>query len=382
MIEGLKLTIPQRLQFLRIVVTISLLISVCLSINLWGGYRDFPHAPLLTFNFNIVPYDSVIISLSCFFLVASLFFKNTRSFIFLALLLTVFLILLDINRLQPWFFYYSIILFIFLFYNGRVDDSNKFTATFIILQFVIASIYLFSGISKINSTFVSNDFIELISPLKNSLTARQFLFVTKVGITIPYVLIFIGLGLIITPLRYLAITLGCVIHLCLIVFLLPSKSNQNYALWFMNIVFLGVLFLLFSGKTKQRYFSPAILFQKPLFYIIMILFWVFPFRNLTNNYPNNLASNFKSGNNNSFELTLTKWQLNQVEPYIKHFFVKKDTLYNLQYNKWCLHELKTDCYPEDIVFKVIYNQFYKIAILNVKETQFIIKPKQRLFSTK
>ena len=382
MIEGLKLSIPQRLQLLRIVITVSLLISVCLSFNLWAGYRYFPYTPVLHLDFITPPYDSVFILSSFLCLITSLFFKYTRTFIFIAILINLFLVLFDINRLQPWFYYYNAMLFVFLFYNGRVDDSNKFTSTFIILQFIIAAVYVYSGISKLNSNFISTDFIEIISPIKSVLTARQFLFFTKMGSAIPYTLIFIGLGLIITPLRYLAITLGCITHICLIIFLFPSSNNQNYALWFMNLVFLLALFLLFSGKTKQRYFSPAILFQKPLFYLIFIVFWILPFFNLVNMYPSNLSGNFKSGNVNTMQFSITKNQHNQLAPFIKHFFTQKDTLYFVQYNNWCLQELKSDCNPEEEVFSALCVQLTKSFSPIVKETQFIIKPKQTLFTTK
>jgi len=382
MIEGLKLTIPERMQFLRIVVTFSLVVSICLSFNLWGGYRYFPSVPVFDFKFSLAPYDAIVIGLSCVLLFASVFLRKTRLFIFLALLLNISLVLFDLNRLQPWFYYYNAILFVFLFYDGRVDDSNKYTGVFIILQFIIASVYLYNGFSKLNANFVSNDFVTIIKPLKSLLTERQFVFVSKIGITIPYLLMFIGLGLIITPIRYLAITLGCFIHLCLFIFLFPSSTNQNYALWFMNIVFLIMLFILFSSKTKQRYFSPAILFQKPLFYLIMILFWVLPFFNSQNKWPNNLSGNYKSSNSASIELILGKQQHNLLPFYIKHFFKQKDTLFTLQYNEWCLNELKIDCYPENELFSVIYLQLAKPLPAFVKETQFIIKPKQTLFPTK
>lgn len=382
MFEGLKLTIPERLQVLRITVTFSLVISICLSFNLWGGYRYFPYVPVFDFKFSIVPYDALIIGLSCICLFASVFFKKTRLFIFLALVLNVFLVIFDLNRLQPWFYYYNAVLFVFLFYDGRVDDSNKYTSVFIIIQFIIASVYIYSGLSKLNSSFVSTDFVEIIKPLKPLITQRQFNFVTKTGWAIPYLLLFIGFGLIITPVRYLAIATGSFIHLCLFIFLFPGSHQQNYALWFMNTVFLMVLFVLFSGKTKQRYFSPAILFQKPLFYIIMILFWVLPFFNSQNKWPDNLSGNYKSGNSSALILTVGKQQHGQLPLYVKYFFEQKDTVYTLNYNKWCLNELKTDCYPEMELFNSIYLQIAKPLPAFVKETQFAIKPKQTLFTTK
>ncbi len=382
MLKIVSLTIPQRLQVIRIVITIALLISICLSFNLWGGYRYFPYTPVIKINFIKAPYDCLLILFSCFFLIASLFLKATRKFIFIALLLNVFMVLLDLNRLQPWFFYYNAVLFVFLFYDGRVDNSNNFTSVFIIIQLLIASIYIYNGLNKFNSDFVQNSFIELIEPLKTLFTERQFLFFIKFATSIPYLLLFIGLGLIIVPIRYLAITLGCLIHISLFILLFPSKTNQSYALWFMNNVFLIILFVLFSGKTKQRYFSPAILFQKPIFYFVIIVFFILPTFNLFNKGAINLLCTIKNGNEDNLTLSFTKIQYKQLPLYVKHFCAQLDTLYVLDYNEWCLSELKTDCNVEKKVFEAIYTEIAKPLPKFVKETQFIINTKQSVFTTK
>lgn len=379
MIGGLKLNIPERLRVLRVIITFSMVISVCLSFKLWAGYRYFPYVPVFDFNFVLAPYDTIIIGLSCICLIASVFFNKTKTLIFLALLLNITLVLFDLNRIQPWFYYYSALLFVFLFYNGRVDDSNNHTGIFIMLQLIIASVYTYNGFSKLNTSFVTNDFVEIISPLKSLLTQRQFTFASKIGTIIPYLLIFIGFGLIIKPIRYLAITVSCFIHVCLCVLLFPSVACQNYALWFMNIVFIIAILILFSGKTNQRYFSLPILLQKPLFYLILILFWILPFFNSQNKWPNHLSANFKSSNAPSLKLILGKQQHSELPLYVMYFFNQKDTLFTLNYNNWCLNELKSDCYPENKLFNVIFLQLAKPLPAFVKETQFIIKPKQTLF---
>jgi hypothetical protein len=259
-----------------------------------------------------------------------------------------------------------------------VDDSNKFTSYFIILQIIIASVYFFCGISQLNKLFVDSDFAEIISPLQNMVSERQFEFFKKIGFVSPYLLMFIGLGLIISPIRYLAITLALLMHLLLFVFLFPSEANKNYALWFSNLSFMVMLFLMFSGKTKQRYFSPTFLFQVLAFYPVIVLFVVMPFFNNSGKWPDFLSANFKSGNNNSVVISLSNKSLRNLPTSITRFCYSNYGFQNFDYQNWVLNELHVECYPEKRVFNSIYNYLRDSDKRAVKEIELLVVPKQKL----
>ncbi|MCC6372847.1 MAG: hypothetical protein IT236_17720 [Bacteroidia bacterium] len=369
MIEGLQLTIPHRMSLVRITLTLGLIISVALSFNLWAGQRDFPHTPLFT-NFGIgAPLDILIITLVLILWVASLVMRWQRLLLFFSLALTALLVFSDINRLQPWLYVYGAMLLVFVFYNGRVDDSNRFTSYFIILQIIVASVYFFCGISQFNSHFVDSQFTEIIGPLKSIASERQFNFFVKLGVCVPYVLLFIGIGLIISPIRYLAITLAVVLHVFLFVLMFPLSGNHNYALWFSNLPFGIMVVLLFSGKTKQRYFSPSYLFQTPLFYATVVLFVIMPFFNSAGYWPDYLSANFKSGKNKSVEIRVSESTYQQLPFYQRSFCVPTGKAYSFDYNGWCSNELKVECFPEKPVFNSIYAYLERLETANVKETE-------------
>ncbi len=378
MIEGLSIPIPQRLLLIRVTVCVSLIISIFLTFNLWGGQRSFPYAPAFDLSYIKAPYDYFFVAFFLLFIFGSLFLKKHRLLIFLALLLGAAMVIFDMNRLQPWFYIYCAFLFVLMFYNGRIDDANKFTSFFIVLQLIFCSVYIFNGISQLNSAFIETDFPELISPLQNMMSERQFLFVKKIGVFTPYALILIGVGLLIRVVRYLAITFAVIFHILLIIFLFPTSVNQNYAMWFCNVTFIPLLFLLFSGKTKQRYYSPTLLFQFPLFYLVIILFWVMPFFNPKNLWPDNLSANFKSGNTNAVEIKFTKNVLDVLPPYVQHFCIPADSAFVLDYNSWCRDELNTNCYRENITFNNIYYYLQTQSKASVNDLQMVLKPKQKL----
>ena len=376
--EGLQISIPQRMLLLRTTIILSLIISVFLSMKLWGGYRSVPYTALFANEFIKPPFDFLLIAFTLLSWLASLVMYKQRVFIFISVLLCVFLVSLDINRLQPWFYVYNVVLAVLLFYNGRVDDSNTFTSYFIILQIIFASVYFFCGLSQLNSLFINSDFLDVILPLKTMVSERQFLFFKKMGFIVPYLLMFIGIGLIISPIRYLAITLALFMHFLLLIFLFPSEKNENYALWFSNLSFTVMLFLMFSGKTKQRYFSPTFLFQMPLFYLIVALFVILPFFNASGKWPDFLSSNFKSGNTNSVMISLSEATLEKLPTSIKKFCAPNYGFYVFDYKKWCLHELHADCFPAERVFNSIFNYLKETQATDVKEIELQVIPKQKL----
>ena len=98
MIEGLTIPIPQRLLLIRVTICIALIISVLLSINLWAGERLFPYAPAYESSFVKAPYDYFVIGFFLLVIIASLFLKNHRLLIFLALLIGAAMVFYDLNR--------------------------------------------------------------------------------------------------------------------------------------------------------------------------------------------------------------------------------------------------------------------------------------------
>jgi len=346
---GLQFSIPQRLFFIRIIVTIGLIISFFLSVNLWGGQRFFPSIPVFEQFFLKPPFDYALMVLSILFLIGSTIFYHTRSFIFLALLTNCFLVLFDLNRLQPWFYIYNAVLFIFLFYNGRVDNPDKFTAVFVFIQLIVASVYVYNGISQLrNPNFISTDFYDVILPLKKIMSERQFNFFIGAGKITPFILIFVGVGMLIQPVKYLAISLGLTLHLILFILLFPSAHNSNFALWFMNLVFGGIIVFLFSGKTRQSYFNHLVLFQKPLFYIVVFAFWIMPGMNSKQYWPDALSFNFKSGISAEENILISEPEYANLPFYVKGFCSKNNGAYLLQVKSWCSHELRSEYFDQSV----------------------------------
>ena len=343
MIEGLQLSIPKRMAYIKNILTIGLLVSVLSGLHLWCGEREFPYAPAIQGYYLDGIWEIVLLAMYCVLLLASMFLRKQRLLLFFSMLLAVVLVLADVNRLQPWFYFYNAMLLVFVFYNGRVDDSNKFTAYFITLQLVFASVYFFAGLNRLGTGFIEEEFSHTIAPLQQVLSERHYLFFLRVGVTLPFALLFMGLGLIITPIRYLAIALVIIFHAVLFFIMLPAFGTYNYALWISQLVFIFLAMFLFSGKTKQRYFSPSFLFNLPLFYVLVILFLILPFFNQSGRWPQYLTLDFKNKKPGLHTVGLEQAAYNQLPNYERSFCKVKQGNYEIDYESWCLHELNATC---------------------------------------
>ncbi len=348
-------TIPNRLQSIKLVLCVSLILSMLLSYKLWLVPNNFASIILLT---NLSLPQGVISCLgivSCLLLIGAMFLRKERLLIFLAVLIHALLAINNINLLQPWFIIYNFSLLIFCFYKQRVDDANNFTSIFICLQLVIIAVYFFNGLTKLNTNFVSDVFEPLVSSLKWVITDRQFNFFIKLGSIVPYLLIFISITLSIRYLRYLAVTLILLINTLLLFFLFPSQLQPNVALWLMNIVMLLLVLILFLGKTKQRYFNNTILLQKGVFYFVVSLFFVLPAQCIFTNSSKYFAFNFYSEKQEN-KLFLSTRCYNNLPYYLRYFCAEKGNLYELNTQAWSMNALGTTHINEPFVIMRI-NEF-------------------------
>ncbi len=346
--------ITQRLQLIKLTVLFGILVSVALSHNLWAGQRWFPKVPFLdNYNGLQAPYDYFnligLIGLACL----ALFSESKIPTLFL-ILFSAYLCIDDQNRLQPWFFNYILILFVLLFYKKRVDEPNNYNTVFISIQVLVALIYIFSGIQKFNSFFVKDTFIWMLSPLESILPEKQLTLLHRIGGVVPYIEMGIGLGLLIKPLRFIAVPLVIIMHISILLLLGPLGKSYNHVIWPWNLIMIALNILLFANVKQERFFDVSILFKEVCFYCVLTLMLIFPLFSLNNKYDSYLSSSLYSANTHNCKLILSDKAYNQLPYYIRSF-VTTNADYNILYIKnWALTELGSPCIPEYRTFEKVY----------------------------
>lgn len=379
MIQGLQLSLPRRLLFVRNTLLLSLFFTSIFTFPLWTGYRDFPLTPLWEWS-NADPWLHALLFafllISWFFALVSRF---QRGFILLSLLLSLTLVCMDLNRLQPWFYLFNTMLLLLLFYNGRVDNPNTYASFYVLLQLLLASVYFYAGLHLLNPEFVKESLLPLLEPLKGILSERQFTFVLKTGRVIPYVFLFSGLGLMFDSLRFFAMCFAALIHLGLITMLFPPIDGEDYGLWLSNFTFLALLMLLFSGRIQQRYFSALSLLQKPAFYPFLLVFLILPLLNRRGIWPDHLSSNIRSGNNLEARITLGERSYLAMPPNIRKCCIHENFNYILDYRKWSEETCKAGCLPDERVFRSINTYLLNINGNNTDEISMVILRRYKFF---
>lgn len=160
-----------------------------------------------------------------------------------ALLLWVFLTFFNLYRIQPYYLQLGIILLV-----GALC-KNKEKSAIIILQLYLISMYLWSGIHKINP-FFGEDLHYAIEQAGTILPAGLLKGVADI---VPFIEIGIGIGLFIPFLRNIITFLAIALHIGIIVFLSPLGLDYNIIVIPWNLGMIGVVFGLFFKSDIQLF---------------------------------------------------------------------------------------------------------------------------------
>ncbi len=379
MATGLQLKIFHRLRFIKITLSVGMILSILCSVNLWAGQRWMPTCPVFKNLFFPPPYDYVLLILEIALLIALIFSSKTRVILFFILFLNLGFVILDQNRLQPWFYLYNCFFLVLFFYNWRIDNINNYHSFFIILQLCICAVYIYSGFQKLNPNFVNETYSWFIKPLTELVSERQMNFLVKTGYFIPYLEIAIGIGLLIKPVRFIAITLVIVLHLAILILMGPFGNNYNAVIWPWNLIMIVLVLLLFSGNPMERRFTFSLLFKIPVFYLMMGLFWILPAFNLRNHWETYLSFSLFSGNNHNAKIILSDKAISKLPMYVRHYVYRQSDLNVLLPKLWCVGELKVPLYPEKRIFEQITERVLVLTNSSEEDVKLIYIEKIKLF---
>lgn len=374
-----NILIPRRLRMVKNIVALGLLMCVGTTWKLWTSNRLFPQVPFFDFGFSVPkPYDLILFGVFALSLLFLLFSRFKRAFIVCTILLSITLILLDQNRLQPWMFMFLLILLVLGFYNWRVDEPKNHTSIYTTLTIIIAATYFWSGVQKLNPNFMTHTWQWLIQPLQQFLTPAQSKIAYNLGFGVPYVELLLGIGLLIPQFKKVVIPALIAMHLVIIVLLSPLFHNYNPVVWGWNLAMILLIYTLFAGKvdTKFRQLSYLVEF-KPVFAIVIICF-VLPSLNLFNKWDSYLSANLYSGNTAQVQIYLTEKAKNKLPYYIQLYTEKLNSgIYGLNIKGWALGEIGVPGYPEPRVFNAIHKHIQQITCCDDEVTLFV-NPKKGL----
>lgn len=358
---------------------IACLASMILCYKLWFNERNFPLTPV----FDILPhwahpYDYILPGISGLFLLGVILHRTPQRFVILFLLSALLLAVLDMNRWQPWFYQYILMFFILAFFNYRCDDSRQQTAIILTFKLMVASIYIWSGLQKLNPHFLSDTFPWLMEPITNHMAANSIDNFKFLGYSFPLIETATGICLLIPSLQKLACISAITMHIFILIVLSPIGHNYNPVVWPWNVAMIAFVLLLFYNEV---HFNSIDLRNALRFYsvkIVLVLFMLMPLFNFFNLWDSYLSHNLYSGNTSGGELYISNEMKEKLPEHIKPYaYESADGQSDITIKYWCMKELGVPAYPERRNFEAVKKTFYKYT-KDSSEIYFLYTPKLKM----
>ncbi len=340
-----------RLYWIKIIVSLGLITSLLLSLKLWIGDRFFPTTPIFSvLPSNIYPFDFVIIFLLLGSLIATILSSRPRVPIFFSIFLIGIMVILDQQRIQPWIFQYTFMLLTLGLFSWDWKDKDSTNKILNTCRLLVACIYFWSGVQKVNIYFLAEIFPWMISPIVDVLPSKAEPMLYTLGIFVPFIEIGIGVGLLTRKFRNLALIGATTMCFFVLATLGPLGHNWNSVVWPWNIALLTMAIILFY-KTNAVSLANILWVKNDFVHkIIILIFGLLPslyFINFTDSY---ISWSLYSGTIARAEIYVSENALNTLPEYLQSISTTKDRGTYISPTIWSFDELNVPPYPEKRIF--------------------------------
>lgn len=344
---------------IKALIVVAFLIGFLLSPQLWINKRFFPIIqPVEWIPVLEAPFDFFL--LFGFFGLSVLWIFCKRQIIGIAVLASLLAILIqDQMRWQPWVYLYLLMLVPYLTQSRR--DENK-RLILISLQLIVAGVYIWSGIHKMNTNFLNGTFALMI---KASGVGSNFENWSVAGYAIPLLEFLTGLALLVPKFRKIGIYTALVIHAVILFYLSPFMLNHNSIVYPWNFAMMSFVLILFWGNKDNLLLSVLEIRSSVLVIPPVILVWLFPILNFSGYWDHNLSFSLYANKPAKFYIAIEDSETHKIDNRLENYFAKIPGLKGGQINeidKWAYSELNVPFYPELRSFKKLSTPFCELGI--------------------
>ena len=347
----LTVTAQQRLIWLKITLAVSLTLGFVLSWRLWISSRQFPLVPVIA-KLPAVPspFDYIWFALLFVLLAAICLKAQARLLVIIFLVLAGLLCLFDQMRWQPWFYEYDFMLAVLGFCAWKDPETTNNRAALNICALIIVSIYFWSGVQKLNASFINEIWPGMAEPMLRLLPAGLQNLTRRAALIIPLLEICIALGLLTRRFRNASVILAVATHAVILALLIPT--GENTVVWPWNVAMAFMVLILFWQNKEST--ARQILVPRRVFHtLVLILFAILPALNLFGLWDSYLSSALYSGNNHRGVIYINRPVMDRL-PVTLHQYVWTDAQpMFLDTTLWSYGELNVPVYPEPRVFRRI-----------------------------
>jgi len=312
------------------------ILGMALSYKLWLSARDYPLTPLFRFLKPLPhPFDYILFGATLLALAGS---ALTPRLIPMFAAFSLILAVCDQSRLQPWFYQYC-----FLLLGVAFAAPNA-------CRLIVAGIYFWSGVQKLNAGFIYTGFPWLLEPFLRHLPPGAQALAHPLSVVAPFVELWIGIALLSRKFRTPAIVLALLMHAFILISLGPWGQNYNRVVWPWNIAMAAAVVILF-WKTNEP--VKRVLFgDGPFHAAALLLFGVAPAFSLFGYWDHYLSSAMYASNENHGTIYISDKIFDRLPGGIADYVrVETPEIDSIDIGEWSANEMNVPPYPEVRIYK-------------------------------
>jgi hypothetical protein len=326
--------------------------GLLISHPLWFNDRFYPFAPAADFIPILPPPFGTIIFVGLIILLAAIIFYPNK-YIFGGLFsLIIFSVLQDQSRLYPWVYQYSFILSI-LAWSHTSPQQNNFKPTFKSIQIVLIGTYVWSGLHKLNYTYLSETFEWLIGPLLQIIPYSNQQSFFWLAIFTAIIEAGAGIALAFQKSRKIGAILLIGMHSFILLMVGPIGMEYNTVVWPWNVSFILLLASIFLADLNEVPKTLSSLRLVSIKGIAILVFLMLPILNFSGYWDNFPSASLYSGKKPYAKVHLTDHVKGQFPAEVQ---AKVSLLNELSIRDWAYTELHVPDYPQPRVYKDIFRQ--------------------------
>jgi hypothetical protein len=328
------------------------LITFALAPRLWLSARTYPTVPVWSGLPTVpAPLDVIWFASLWILLLLILLEGQRRLCAGLFLSLAVLLMLWDQSRWQPPIYQYLLLLTALSAYPVT-RDAAACTYALQTARVIIAATYFWSGLQKMNATFVRRIFPWMIEPLVAGWPDGIRSVGSSLGGLVPLLEVAIALGLLSQRYRRAAVFAAVAMHATILFALGPLGHKWDHFVWPWNVAMAASVVILFAG-TRDRGFSALRQGVRRLYgQLILVLVGLMPVLSFVGLWDSYLSWSLYSGRLNEAVIRFSDAALAGL-PQRAHALVRrhKNGENTLDVFMWSLRDLGVEAYPEVRVYK-------------------------------
>jgi len=354
----------RRIFFIKISTLFGLLSGLLISHPLWLPWHSLPRAPIIGHgNPVFLTFLEPILFLSLLGLIIySLFSIKTKWSMRAILIFMLIYVVTDQIRLQPWFYQYFFILLLLSTFSWKHKDKENQNTTLNALRIIIISIYLYSGLQKINPHFI-HTFQWMFSFVYENTSPKNHSYLNFFGQFIPFLETGLAISLLSRKIRNTAVVLLALMHVMILTALGPLFLDWNPVVWPWNIAMIALVCLLFWNTKNVDAKTIFSLTHKKMKQFIVVVFMILPILSFVGLWDSYNSFSLYSGNIDKAFLFLSESFVKKNNTKDFEIFIeeKKSGYHFVNLKSWSFSEIKTPIYPEIRVFKKIAKSFCENA---------------------